>query len=292
MIISMHIGAHGTNGAQLMRSLLKNKDVLAQHSIVVPAPARYRDLLPKVMKMVKSERASLDTQDMLLSQILDTDDCARVVLSYEDVICMNARIFEKGEFYTKANFKLPWLRNVFADHPVEFIIGMRNPATFIPETFSNCGDNISYLEFLNGADLEAIRWSDLLERIRDACPDVGITCFAYEDTPIIWSQVMREMAGIGPMVPIAGGLDMLATIMKREGMKRLRTYLHTHKPQNEVQRRRILEAFLAKYVDEAALEDEIDLPGWDAALVNRLTDIYEADLLHIETMEDVHFIAP
>ncbi|SFI62664.1 hypothetical protein [Celeribacter neptunius] len=292
MIISMHIGAHATYGAQLMRGLLKNKTVLAEQGVAIPAPTHYRDLLPKVMKKVTSSRATPDTQEMLLDQMLDMDDCNRMILSYEDVICMNPRIFEKTEFYSKVNFKLPWLRNVFADYPMEFFIGMRNPATFIPETFGNCGPNISYSEFLNGMDVEAIRWSELLGRIRQACPDVGITCFAFEDTPITWAQIMREMAGVGPMVPLSGGLDILATIMKREGMKRLRTYLHTHQPQNEMQRRKILQAFLDKYVDEAALEEEIDLPGWDADLVDRLTEAYEEDLLRIEAMEDVHFIAP
>ncbi|NVK46114.1 MAG: hypothetical protein HWE33_07410 [Rhodobacteraceae bacterium] len=292
MIISMHIGAHCTNGAQLMRGLLKNKAVLAEQGVAVPPLAYYRDLLPQIMKKVKSERATPETQEMLLDHMLDIDDCARMVLSYEDVICMHSFIFEKGGFYEKANFKLPWLRNVFADHEVEFFIGIRNPATFVPEAFSFCGPNVSFEGFLNGVDLEALRWSDLLARIRAVCPDARLTCFAYEDTPLTWSQVMRDMTGVGPMVPMSGGLDILATIMKREGMKRLRTYLHTHRPQAEEQRRRILQAFLDKYVDEDALEEEIDLPGWDDALIERLTEVYEKDLEKIEEMEGVRFIAP
>lgn len=292
MIISMHIGAHCTNGTQLMRGLLKNKAVLAEQGVAVPPLSYYRDMLPQIMKKVKSERATPETQEMLLDHMLDIDDCARMVLSYEDVICMHPFIFEKGQFYHKANFKLPWLRNVFADHEMELFIGIRNPATFIPEAFSFCGPNVSFEGFLSGIDLEAMRWSELLSRIRTVCPDAKLTCFAYEDTPLTWSQVMRDMTGVGPMVPMSGGLDILATIMKREGMKRLRTYLHTHRPQTEEQRRRILQAFLDKYVDEDALEEEIELPGWDAALVARLTEAYEADLERIEEMEGVHFIAP
>ncbi|AVW91562.1 hypothetical protein [Celeribacter baekdonensis] len=292
MIISIHIGAHSTNGAQLMRGLLKNKAVLAEHGVAVPNPARYRDVLPDVMRRVKSDRATPETQEMLLDQMLDTDECARLVLSYEDVICLPVFIFEKGGLYQKANFKLPWLRNVFADHDVEFFLGLRNPATFIPEAFAQCGPQVTFESFLNDTDLETLRWSDLIALIRESCPDAAITCFAYEDTPLTWAQIMRDMAGIGPMVPISGGLDILATIMKREGMKRLRTYLNTHRPQNEVQRRRILSAFLDKYVDEEAIEAEIDLPGWDEALIERLTELYEDDLERIEAMEGVHFIAP
>ncbi|WP_460274520.1 hypothetical protein [Celeribacter sp. ULVN23_4] len=291
MIISMHIGAHCTNGAQLMRGLLKNKAVLAEHGVAIPPPSHYRDILPQIMKKVKNERASAETQEMLLDQMLDIDDCQRMVLSYEDVICMHPLIFEKGQFYSKADFKLPWLRNAFADHEMEFFIGLRNPVTFIPEAFSNCGPNTSFDKFLSGINLDTLRWSELLSRIRNFCPDASLSCFAFEDTPLTWSQVMREMTGIGLMVPMSGGLDILATIMKREGMKRLRTYLQSHQPQNEEQRRRILEAFLDKYVNEDALEEEIDLPGWDEDLVERLTEAYEEDLERIEAMEDVHFIA-
>ncbi|ATG47371.1 hypothetical protein [Celeribacter ethanolicus] len=292
MIISMHIGAHCTNGAQLMRGLLKNKTVLAEHGVAVPPPSHYRDVLPQIMKKVKNNRASPETQEMLLDQMLDMDDCTRMVLSYEDVICMHPLIFEKGQFYSKADFKLPWLRNTFADHQMEFFIGVRNPATFIPEAFSYCGPNTSFQSFLSGINLDTLRWSGLLTRIRTVCPDTSVTCFAFEDTPLTWAQVMRDMTGVGPMVPMSGGLDILATIMKREGMKRLRTYLHTHKPQTEEQRRRILQAFLDKYVDEDALEEEIEVPGWDEALVERLTEAYEEDLERIEAMQGVRFIAP
>ena len=229
---------------------------------------------------------------MLLDQMLEMEDCTRMVLSYEDVICMHPLIFEKGQFYGKADFKLPWLRNTFADHEMEFFIGVRNPATFIPEAFSYCGPNTSFENFLSGVNLDTLRWSALLTRIRNVCPDTPVTCFAFEDTPLTWAQVMREMTGVGQMVPMSGGLDILATIMKREGMKRLRTYLHTHKPQTEEQRRRILQAFLDKYVDEEALEEEIEVPGWNEALVARLTEAYEEDLDRIEAMQGVRFIAP
>ncbi|AJE48099.1 hypothetical protein [Celeribacter indicus] len=292
MIISIHIGAHCTGGAQLMRGLLKNKAVLAEQGVAVPPPSRYRDLLPDVMKKVKSDRASPETQEMLLDHMLELEEPQRMVLSYEDVICMPPLVFEKGVFYGKADFKLPWLRNVFAGHEVEFVLGLRNPATFIPEVFARCGPKMTYETFMAGTDPEALRWSDLLHTIRQVCPDAGLTCFAYEDTPIIWAQLMREVTGIGPSVPISGGLDILATIMTREGVKRLRTYLNTHRPQNEAQRRKILMAFLDKYAEEEALETEIALPGWDAALVDRLTDLYEEDLLRIEGMEGVRFLPP
>lgn len=292
MIISFHIGAHCTYGSKLVRGLLKNKAVLAEHGVVIPGPARYREVLPSVMKRVKHNRATPEAEEMVLEQILDDDDCDRIVMSYEDVISQPPAIFNGGKLYGKANFKLAWLRNVFPNHPMEFHIGVRNPATFIPEAYESCRSTRSYEEFMAGTELESIRWSDFIKTVRATCPDVPLNVFAYEDTPLTWSQIMRDMAGLDPLVPLTGGLDILALIMKREGMRRLRTYLSTHQPQNELQRRRILAAFLDKYVDEDAVEEEIDLPGWDDALIEQLSDAYEDDLYEIERIPGVTFITP
>jgi hypothetical protein len=289
MNISFHIGAHCTYGSKLMRGLLKNRATLEQHGIIVPSPSRYREVLPQVMKRVKTSRATPEAEAMVLEEIVDTEQCDRVVMSYEDVICQPQAIFHGNRLYGKAEFKLQWLRNVFPYSPMEFHIGVRNPATFIPEACPNPAD---YANFIGSTNLDAILWSDFIKSVRAACPDVPVTVFAYEDTPLTWSQIMREIAGLDPMVPLQGGLDILAQIMKREGMKRLRTYLHTHQPQNEIQRRRILSAFLDKYVDEDAIEEEIDLPGWDDALVERLSERYEDDLYAIERIPGVSFIQP
>jgi hypothetical protein len=289
MNISFHIGAHCTYGSKLMRGLLKNRPILEQHGVLVPSPSRYREVLPHVMRRVKNSRATPEAEEMVIEEIIDTETCDRIVLSYEDVICQPQAIFHGDTLYGKADFKLKWLRNVFPNSPMSFHIGVRNPVTFIPEA---CPDRSAYADFIGQTDLDKILWSDFIKSVRAACPDVPVTVFAYEDTPLTWTQIMREIAGLDPMVPLEGGLDILAQIMKREGMKRLRTYLHTHQPQNEIQRRKILTAFLDKYVDEDAVESEIDLPGWDDALVDRLSERYEDDLYAIEQIPGVTFIQP
>lgn len=272
-----------------MRGLLKNRPILEQHGVIVPPPSRYREVLPQVMKKIKTSRATTEAEEMVIDEITDMQTCDRMVLSYEDLICMPKGIFYNDRLYGQAEFKLKWLRNVFPSSPMEFHIGVRNPATFIPDA---CPDSENYADFIGKTNVDAVLWSDLIKTMRRACPDVPVTVFAYEDTPLTWSQVMRSIAGLDQMVPIEGGLDILAQIMQREGMKRLRTYLHTHPPQNEMQRRRILSAFLDKYVDEDAIEEEIDLPGWDDALIERLTERYEDDLYAIEDIPGVTFIQP
>ncbi|WP_417247898.1 hypothetical protein [Celeribacter sp.] len=291
MIITMHIGAHCTAGGNLMRGLLKNKGVLGEHGVVVPGPARYREILPDVMKKVKGDPASPATQEMIIDQITETEKCDRLVLSYEDVICVASNVFEGGSLYGKARFKLPWLRNVFAGHEMEFVFGIRNPAGFIPHAFAECGPRKSYEDFIAGVDLHHLRWSHVITVMRDVCPDVPIKVYAFEDSALSWERILRDVAGVRAGVPLAGGLDMLAPIMQREGMARLRAYLSTHKPKNDNQRHRILMAFLDKYANPDEMVEEVDLPGWDADLVADLTERYEDDLYLIEGMEGVTVIS-
>jgi hypothetical protein len=289
MLISFHIGAHCTYGSKLMRGLLKNRPILEQHGVSVPPPSRYREVLPQVMKKVKTNRATAEAEEMVIDEIIDTDTCERIVMSYEDLICMPQGIFYGDRLYGQVEFKLKWLRNVFPSSPMEFHIGVRNPATFIPNV---CPSPAGYADFIGKTNIDDVLWSNVIKTMRRACPDVPVTVFAYEDTPLTWTQIMRSVAGLDQMVPLEGGLDILAQIMQREGMKRLRTYLNTHPPQNENQRRQILTAFLDKYVDETAIEEEVDLPGWDDALIERLTERYEQDLYEIEDIPGVTFILP
>jgi hypothetical protein len=80
--------------------------------------------------------------------------------------------------------------------------------------------------------------------------------------------------------------------MEAEGMRRLRAYLGSHPPQNEVQRRRILAAFLDKYARDEEIEEVIDVPGWTEATVDAMTLAYEADLATIQAIPGVTFLAP
>ncbi|MDX1780534.1 MAG: hypothetical protein R3256_04360, partial [Thalassovita sp.] len=91
---------------------------------------------------------------------------------------------------------------------------------------------------------------------------------------------------------IIGGFDLLTEIMSKEGMKRFRGYLKEHPDMNEIQKRRVITAFLDKYVIEDEVEEEVDLPGWSEALVDEMTEIYDEDVLEISRLPGVHMIAP
>ena len=293
MQVAIHLGVHCTDEDRLLRSLLQNKGVLAKEGISVPGPGRYREIVRKYTTKLRGTPADDETQDEIRKTILDDDTAERVILASEDFICVHGRIFENHILYEKSGYKTNWLRNLFPRDDVEFFIGIRNPATFIPAAYHHPKQNQKeFPYFLNNADVTDILWSDVILAIREANPNCPVTVWCNEDTPLVWPEIMHEISGKDPFTQLEGGFNILSSIMSEAGMNRLINYLENHSPANEIQRRRIVAAFLDKFAIADAIEEELDVPGWTENLVTELTEIYEDDLFEIEKLPGVKLITP
>lgn len=290
MQVVFHIGAHCTDEGRLVRTLLKNRDVLAGAGTHVPGPGKYRQVLRDAVNQLRGAPASRETQDVVLEAIDAGAATHRIVLSNESFVSVHARALDEGTLYPRA-YKTTWLRNVFPDDEVEFFLAIRDPAAFVPAIFATQPDR-DFRGFVGEIDPAALRWSDLVARIREANPDSPITVWCNEDTPLIWPEVIREIGGVDALTPIEGGLEIAEEIMTEEGGRRLRAYLASHPPQTAVMQRRVIAAFLDKFAREEALEEELDLPGWTAELIAMLGEAYEEDLFEIARLPGVTLIAP
>lgn len=291
MQIVYHIGANCTDQDRLLKSILKNADTFAEQGTKVPGPGKYRRLLRETVQALDGQLPEPDTREILLDAIIDDERCHRLVMSHSQFICIHRRVFEDGVFYGLAEDKLRGLASLFPHDEIEIFMGLRNPATFIPAVFTDSPED-NYATFMHGFDPMSLRWSQLIARMQQAIPQASLTVWANEDTPLIWAQLIREIAGVDALTKITGGFDLLSTIMSAEGMKHFVTYLKNNPPQTEMQKRRIIAAFLEKYALEEEVEEVVDLPGWTEETVNALTEIYEEDLLQIERMGGVNVIAP
>jgi len=289
--IVYHIGANCTEGDRLLKSLLKNADSFAAQGIKVPGPSKYRRLLRETIQNLDGRAPEPDTRDILLDAILDDESAERLVLSHADFICVPNRIFEGGSFYGLAEFKLASLARLFPEDELELFLALRNPAAFIPAAYAE-SNAPSPEAFLKGVDPASVRWSDLVGRIRAALPGVPLTVWCNEDTPLLWAQLIREISGVDPLTRILGGFDLLNAIMSPEGMSRFLAYLKSHPPQTEVQKRRVIAAFLDKFAIADEVEEVVDLPGWTEETIAALTRSYEEDVWHIERMPGVTLITP
>ena len=113
-----------------------------------------------------------------------------------------------------------------------------------------------------------------------------------EDTPLLWPQIIREVAGLELGEEIVGEFDLLNEIMSKEGMQRFAAYLKSHPEMTEIQKRRVISAFLDKFALEEKIEEELTLAGWTEDLMDDMTDVYEDDMLDVQRIPGVTLIAP
>lgn len=291
MQIAIHFGAHCTDEDRLIRTLLKNRDILSKEGIVVPGTGRYRQLMRKTMQASDGSLASPDAEQALLDAILDVDEAERVVLSYENFICVPNRVLAHGRIYPMMEQRAKAYSSMFPGQDCEFFLAVRSPATLIPALMAKT-ETADYHAVLNGCDPLNLRWSEAVIAMREGAPDVPVTVWCDEDTPLIWSEVLRAVSGHDPSTVLNGALDILADIMTAEGLTRLQTYLDENPASTEVQQRRIVSAFLSKFVRPEAIEIELDLPGWTEDYVAELTETFDDDVETIARLPGVTLIAP
>lgn len=289
MQINYHIGANCTDGDRLLKSLMRNAESLAHQGIAVPGPGKYRKLLRETVMALNGAAPAPDTREVLLDAILDGQEATTLILSNSTFICQAPRIFEGGQFYPMAQARIAALRALFPQDRIALHIALRNPATFIPAVHAQAKVK-DLATYMAGVAPEQVVWSDLITRIRDAAPDMGLTVWMNEDTPLLWGTILRRISGQPANVALAGEHDLLAAIMQADGLARFQSYIASHPPPTEVQARRIIGAFLDKYAIPEEIEEELDLPGWDARRVDRLTRDYERDVENIAAMPGLVFL--
>jgi hypothetical protein len=291
MQLIFHTGAHGTDEDRLLKSLLRNKEKLSRRGTAVPGPGKYRSLLKDTFKAMETTEPADNARDVLIDAMLDDEVADRMVLSNEHFFGSPRFALTGDILYPQAPERMVQLRHLFRFDQIEMFMAIRNPASFIPLVLKNAPAK-KVQEVLEAADLMALRWSDLLTRVRAAVPDLPVTVWCNEDTPLIWGQILREIGGLEHGEPVIGGFDLLYEIMSREGVKRLRAYL-TERPEiSEMHKRRVIAAFLDKYAIDEAVEEELDLPGWTEDLVEAMTESYDEDVRRIQHIPGVQLICP
>lgn len=289
MQIAYHFGVHCTDEDKLIRCLLKNRGTLAAQGIVVPGPGRYRPVLRQTLDTLHGAPASPDMQQTLLDAMMDEDAAERIVLSSESFLCPPPGALGGGVLYPHAGERAAWFPPLFPEAQTEFHIAVRNLATFLPALLARPKMPPAE-EALDENDPMQLSWADMIARIRAASPNVPITVWCDEDTPLIWPEVLNAVSGHDGEVPLDALYDRVASLLSEDGLARMQSYLESHPPQTEDQRRRIVSAFLDKFVPAEMLEMELDLPGWSEDYVTALTESYEDDLARIAEMRGVRLI--
>lgn len=291
MQVILHTGAHCTDDDRLLKSLLKNRDLCSQQGVAVPGPGKFRKLLRQTLMAMRNSPPDDNAREILLDAILDGERPDRVILSNAYLFGAPRASVRKGYLYPNAVESLQHIQQLFPEDEIEMFMGLRDLSGFLPAMFEMSPKD-EMLEFLGGADPREMRWSETIRQIREQVPSVRITLWCNEDTPLLWSEIIREMAGLSADAKIEGAHDLLAEIMSQEGMRRFEAYLAAHPVMTEIQHRRVIAAFLGKFALEDQIEEELDVPGWTEELIIELAEIYDDDVNEISRMHGVHVITP
>lgn len=293
MQVILHTGVHCTDEDRLLKCLLRNAETWRHEGVAIPGPSRYRALLTESLNKLRGRVPDTDTREILLDAILEDDpgQFSRLVLSNDNFFSVPKLMFQGGHVYQRAESRLQTFARIFDGDEIEVYMGLRDPASFLPAAFAAtpCDD---FSTFMDGVNPMHFRWSDLVRRMHEALPAVPFTLWCNEDTPLLWGQIIREMAGIALSRKITGAFDLYAQIISREGMLRFRAFLKENPTITEAQKRRVMMAFLDKYAIEEEMAEELDLPGWDGAYVDMLTELYEEDMETIAAMPGVRLLTP
>ena len=288
MRIVYHLGAHCTDEERLITCLWKNRAALATEGIVVPAPARYRTLLRDTAMTLKGRAATRDTQALVLDQIMDEPEATRLILGWDNFLSYPQWVV-KDRLYPMAAERIRAFTQIFPDIEAEFHLSIRSLASFLPALLLKQRGK-SYAEFMGMTEPESLGWAEVVEDILRMNPDAPFTIWCDEDTPLIWPEVLRAVAGHSAAVQLDGETELLERLMVPEGLARMRDYLAANPPVGVTQRRRVVSAFLDKFAMPDQIEAEIDIPGWDAGTIERLEAAYRRDIQQIAAMPGVTFL--
>lgn len=285
-----HLGAPSPSFEQLTFSLRKNSFLLSEHNVMVRRPGQYRTAIDNaLMAQSLGQFSAADRADLMRKLTMDTTN-NRVLLSNASLLEEPAQIFRGGAFYGRANEAATALRNLLPDVDMEFMLTVQNPVTMVSDLLSTMRFTTRD-QFMNGLPFEAVRWSDVISKIRKANVYGEITVWAYEEAPVMWPAILRHVAGLKDSVKMEGDLDLVAPLIGAYPAKRLKEYLAKQHDLTPAARLAIIEGFLARFFDPEVAEQEIDLDDIDPDAVETISQAYEADIERCKSMEGVKVIS-
>ena len=291
MRVVLHAGAHFTDENRLIECLFRNTETLAAAGVYVPKQRRYNRTLREAVHEALSSGLTHQGIEAVHASVATDRPVDRLILSNTSFFGTPKMAVGRGLLYPNSVGRLSVFKDIFADSDVEIFLGLRNPATLLPALFGWASVQ-DMATFLGGFEPEEFRWSEMIARICKGLPNLRLTLWCNEDSPLIWGQILRHMAGLAPDQAMIGEFDLLKEIMIDTGWARFEQFMAKRPGLSETQKRQVVFAFLEKFVNVDKLEEELDLPGWDEAKIEALTDIYDEDVEALARLPGVTLLTP
>jgi len=193
MRLAIHTSAHFSEEEQLMNRLLRNKDSFSQKGVAVPGPGKYRRPIKQTLKALKTAPAAEGARDVLLDAIMDEEDADRLILSNADFFGAPRAAVRRGILHPFAAERIAQIRKLLPDDEIEMFMALRYPARLLPAMFEHL-PKPNMTSFLGVDEPCDICWSDTIHAIRIAAPNLTITMWCNENTPLLWFQIIHKIA--------------------------------------------------------------------------------------------------
>ncbi|MFT4013731.1 MAG: hypothetical protein QM682_10070 [Paracoccus sp. (in: a-proteobacteria)] len=291
MQVVFHCGVHGTDMFRMVKTLMQNRDWLLKNGIEPLTPNRHRDVFGEALSALRGAPASPEMEQVMLDAILESDHPERIIFSTPTFLGKAERAISPEGLYASAGDRMAALANLFPSADVEFFMALKNPATLLPFVFSQEGSG-DYARVMAGIPPERLRWAPAIRRLQAAIPGRRLVLWCHEDTSLIWPEVVRRIATMPSDVPLKAGLQVLADILRPEGIQMIRDEMAKQSRLTVETRRAIFSRALAQYALPEQMEITIALPGWTQDLVDQISDLYDEDVAEIAALSGIEFITP
>jgi hypothetical protein len=283
--LHIHFAVPFFAGDQLIRSLTPMAQKLWQEGICVPLPETYRSIISKKAHGAEGGIFMPLEQEDLRKHI--PADAKTVILSFNELMGRSEDIFKGGVIYEHAAARIEYLRTLFPNREMSLFFSAANPGSVMCAMMNNGAMSPITRK---AAVLMRPLWSDLVERIDAVHPDLPITIWANEDTPVTWPVVLRKITGRARGGTIGGGLVLAAALLSAEGKEKFLIEARQKAPRTERELMVFVNQFLNENADESSRSFEVDLEGWDQKTIDDFDLLYEQDIDFCDDLEQVRII--
>ncbi len=291
MQVAIHAGALFTDDGRLFKLLRANAPTLGQNHTAFWGFRMFKQIFRPALEPSDTRPSPQDTLARFQRLIPDGQQVDRAVLSSAEYIGERPSIIMDGQLYPQAGHRMAYLDHLFGDAQVELFVALRNPGGFIPRVLMSLSEP-ERRHVINSTDLSCLSWLTMIEDIRDLAPDVNITLWSNEDSPLIWGDIGRALAGLPGDAPLDQEFALLSTLVSDAGKQEIEGLIQQNPTRDDPGFRDDLARIFQEHALPDAIEEEVELPGWNEDIVAAFTELYEQDLARLQTMPDIRFLKP
>ncbi len=291
MQVAIHAGVAFTDEGRVLNSLKKNSETLAAKGVKFFGPRRYKTVFRPVLNNLDTQVADLASRQNLKTLLPSEPNAQRTIFSSQGFASDPPLALQDGQLYPLAGRRMALLEQVYHDHEIELFMGLRNPGSFIPKLLMTLSEQ-SRVEIIRNTDLSCLSWIGMIEDIRDLAPSIQITLWCNEDTPFIWGDVIRALAGLDENTALADEYDLLLSLLDEAGQNKVLELTVQESPPDRISLKDHLANIFEDHVQAEKVEEELHLPGWNDEIVDAFSELYEQDLDRLCEIPGVRVLKP